>query len=313
MPLGRYATVYPTIQRTALITVVIPTLDRLGVLHEALASIAEQTYRDVEVVVVNDGGPSPGNLARRWREHFPIDVIEVAGTHGAGAARNAALDRARGEYVAFLDDDDLFLPTHLEAAAKILDADQADFVYAGAVVADRRMRSLPPQLGSLHLKAYDHVPDFLLVADPIHTGSVVTRTFRDTSVRSDESFRWCEDWDLWLSLTRTLGYRVTFTHELTSIYHQIPGTSGVVLDAQLTTPTPFSVATAQLYAKWPSDDPLVTSYRRWSKAFDTYRDDRIARRLPIPPHIYDRVLQHLHGRFAAGDPADPAAIPGLFA
>jgi hypothetical protein len=299
-------------QGRALITVVIPTLARSDLLPDALLSIADQTYRDVDVIVVNDGGPSPEAVLRPWRERFPVELIELPRTCGAGIARNAGVDRARGEYVAFLDDDDVFLPAHLENAAKILDADQADFVYAGAVVSDRRVSSLPADLASLHLKAYDNVADFLLVCDPIHTGSVVARNFRNTPVRSDEAFLHCEDWDLWLALTRTLNYRIAFTDDLTSIYHQIPGTTGVVLDAQLTTPTPFTVATAQLYAKWRSSDPLVTAHRQWSKKFDTHRDERIAHRQSIPPHIYDRVLQYLHGPFTRGEAPDPAVIPELF-
>ncbi|MEO6087470.1 MAG: glycosyltransferase family 2 protein [Umezawaea sp.] len=294
-----------------MITVVIPTADREHLLSEALRSVAEQTYQDVDVVVANDGGRVPEQVLRRWRAHLPIHLVELPERLGAAAARNAALTHAHCEYVAFLDDDDLYLPTHLEMAAKALDGG-ADFVYTGAVVVDRRVDGLPAEYESLHRKAYEFTNGFLLVANFLHTGSVVTRNFRDTDLRFDESLPVCEDWDMWIALTRAYGDRVAFVDELTTVYHQVAGAQGLVAEAQQLTPSPFSVTRDRIHEKWPSPDDHVTMYRDWLTQFEVFRNTFIAGGGVVPTQLFDRVLSFLHPRFCRGETVQAHEIPALF-
>lgn len=114
-----------------LISVVVRTKDRPELLAEALESLAEGTYRRVEVVLVNDGGAPP-----RIREAFPFPVVTVdlPENLGRAAAANAGVEAATGEWIAFLDDDDLAEPEHLAALAGLSSAAGTRVVYTDAAV-----------------------------------------------------------------------------------------------------------------------------------------------------------------------------------
>ena len=94
------------------VSVVIPTFNRADLVVEALGSVFAQTLDDLEAILVDDG--STDGTAERVRERFAgesrLRVLEKP-NGGASSARNRGLDVARGRYVAFLDSDDLYLPT----------------------------------------------------------------------------------------------------------------------------------------------------------------------------------------------------------
>lgn len=296
-----------------MVSVIIPTFNRLGLLDAALGSVATQDVRNrIEVIVVNDGGPSVAPIVRAWNSALDVRLIELERRAGPAAARNVGIRLAVGKYIALLDDDDLFMPEHLSAGCKVLESDEADFVYLGSVVADRRLSGLTPDLTEFPLKAYPCDDRFLLVANFIHTGSVITRNFRNTPVRFDESLEVCEDWDLWIALTATLGYRVSFVDKITTIYHQIPAVFGLVAGGQLTSPSKFELARDYIYAKWPSDDPLVLTYRRWLIAFERRRSDLIAKKRPMPNLLFDEILRYLHKRMSNEEKANYADISRFF-
>lgn len=295
-----------------LISVIIPTLNRAELLGEALESVVNQTFDDVEVIVVNDGGRTLAPLLEEWQRKLRLRLIELTRTSGVSRARNLGVQHAGGQYIAFLDDDDVFLPHHLQTAQDALATTGSDLVYLGALVSDRRLRSLPADYSGMYRKSYHFDDKFLLVANYIHTGSVVVRSFRETRLRFDEALTLCEDWDLWIALRSRLGYRFTFVDELTSIYHQLPGTGGMVAEGQAVSPSPFSVVRDYIYAKWPSGDLRVESYRAWFTRFESYRNARITAGHPMPPHLFDGVLQSLYTSFTRGHPADILAIPAFF-
>jgi glycosyltransferase involved in cell wall biosynthesis len=94
-----------------LVSVIIPTYNRADLVQEALASVKAQTYRDFEVVVVDDGGTDgTSEVLSAWRE---IRVLRHPSPRGVAAARNTGVAAARGQWLAFLDSDDLWLPEKL--------------------------------------------------------------------------------------------------------------------------------------------------------------------------------------------------------
>src|SRR3954464_14214558 len=93
-------------------SVIIPTYGRPKFLSEAVASVLAQTCADFECIVVDDAGPELATLPNDAR----IRVIRRDENGGPPAARNTGIDAARGTYVAFLDDDDVWLPTRLSDA-----------------------------------------------------------------------------------------------------------------------------------------------------------------------------------------------------
>jgi glycosyltransferase involved in cell wall biosynthesis len=180
--------------------VVIPTRDRWPQLTVAgLPAALAQEQVDHEVVVIDDGssdGTSPGLAGL----HEPrLRVLRNDSPRGVAAARNRGLAEARAEWVAFLDDDDLWSPDKLRAQLAAADSG-ADFVYAGGVVTDpegRPLRDSPaPEPGTLaRALARRNV-----IGGP---SAVMVRT--DTLRRLggfDERFSLLADWELWIRLAR---------------------------------------------------------------------------------------------------------------
>ena len=102
----------------ALVSVIVSTYNRYERLQQALASALAQTYRPTEIIVVNDGSTDPRYREARpagitWID-LPANTKELLGFPCLGYVRNVGIRHARGEYLAFLDDDDTWLPEKLE-------------------------------------------------------------------------------------------------------------------------------------------------------------------------------------------------------
>jgi glycosyltransferase involved in cell wall biosynthesis len=295
--------------RPPTVSVIIPTRDRPRLLDAAVCSVAAQDLDGaVEAIVVNDGGRSVASLLDAWEGLVPVRLVELERHVGAGAARNIGIELAEGDHLAFLDDDDLFLPGHLATGCEQLRRGVADLVYLGAIVAPCRLSVRPDDLAAFTLKAYRYDPRFLMVANFVHTGSVIVRNFRRAPVRFDETLDVCEDWDLWLALTISLGYRALLVDEVTSVYHQVAGAPGLVANALQVSPSRFALAREYIHAKWPAHDALVCAHRKWMVALERRRSELIARHQPLPNLLFDEVLAYLHDRVSREQPPDHAAL-----
>jgi glycosyltransferase involved in cell wall biosynthesis len=101
-------------------------------LRETLESLIEQTYNDWELVIINDGSSdSTESIIFEYKSKgYPI-IYQYQENKGLGASRNEALKLSRGEYIAFIDHDDTWLPVKLEKQVSILDLQpEIDFVYS---------------------------------------------------------------------------------------------------------------------------------------------------------------------------------------
>src|SRR4051812_9468088 len=114
------------------VTVIIPTQNRPQMLRDALLSVCRQTYQDWEAIVVNDGGPEVNAVLGALPSMQNLQVINLPTVQGPAAARNAAIQAAHGEILAFLDDDDVYRPHHLERLVAALQASNAGLVYSAA-------------------------------------------------------------------------------------------------------------------------------------------------------------------------------------
>lgn len=153
-------------------SVVIPTYNRPEYLREAIQSVVSQTFADFELIVVDD---SPEETARPVIESFAdVRLSYVTNDHSSGGAgtRNAGIERARGTWVAFLDDDDLWLPQKLERQAEKIAGsdDQVALVYTGHTTfrqgSGRTFTFIPSKEGWIHedLLAWNVINGFYSVA-----------------------------------------------------------------------------------------------------------------------------------------------------
>ena len=103
------------------VSIVIPTCNRPELLKRALKSVTEQTYNDYEVIVIDDGQKERAHSIVSTFSSLPITYIQNEVSLGGGGARNKGISTAQGEYVAFLDDDDVWVPDKLEIQVMLLD------------------------------------------------------------------------------------------------------------------------------------------------------------------------------------------------
>jgi glycosyltransferase involved in cell wall biosynthesis len=119
-----------------LVSVVIPAYKAAAYISETLQSVFSQTYPNFEVILINDGSPDTPELERAIAPFRDCLLYIQQENHGPSAARNAGIRRARGEYVAFLDADDLWFPGCLAAQVDLALSRQppCDLVYADVLV-----------------------------------------------------------------------------------------------------------------------------------------------------------------------------------
>ena len=188
------------IDQGPLVSVVVRTCDRPALLAEALESIAASTYRRLEVVLVDDGEHEV-DLPRAFP--FPLERIDCGPRQGRAAAANRGVAAARGDYVTFLDDDDLVEPEHFAVLAKLVGAAGVRVAYTDAAVGvyeldgDRGWRQIERRLPY----SRDFDSELLLVDNyiPLNT-LIVERVLFDDAGPFDEELTFFEDWDLLVRL-----------------------------------------------------------------------------------------------------------------
>src|ERR1035441_4579094 len=251
-----------------LVSVVIATRNRPRLLRLALASVAAQKDMPagaVEAVVVNDGGTDlTAELANAAAAGLRVQPVVLQARRGLPAARNAGIDVARGEFLAFLDDDDVFLPGHLHAALQVLGSGDADAAYTTCLISPVRIDPAQPAPEVGVSSGYPFDPGLLSVANYIPVHSAVLRRPASASARFDQELAALEDWDFWLRLSRDYGYRFVHVAEPTVVYHRIPGQASMcgstVSDAAAL--GGFGTLVQQLWRRWPAAPPRRPA-RRW--------------------------------------------------
>ncbi len=181
-------------------SVVIPVFDRAASIGPTLASVRDQSFADLECIVVDDGS-SDGAQLRAAVEALDDPRFRYLRREngGGGAARNSGTGAARGDYIAFLDSDDLFLPRKLETFQQVLTGDPGVVHYSRMFVERgvarrwiRPDRAIAPD---------ETVAEYLFVANQfIQTSTIVLPRATALRVPFDESLRKGQDLDLCVRL-----------------------------------------------------------------------------------------------------------------
>lgn len=108
-----------------LVSIIIPTYNRTNYLKLTLDSIENQSFKDYEVLVIDDGTPGDDNLLL-CKEYEKVEYTKILNSGGPSKPRNVGIAKAIGKYIAFVDDDDVWLPKKLEIQVKILE-ENSDF------------------------------------------------------------------------------------------------------------------------------------------------------------------------------------------
>ena len=202
-----------------LISVVMPAFNAERYICESIESVLNQSYENIELIVINDG--STDNTAQAVAHLMHAIIYIETENKGVSAARNLGIQQAKGEWIAFLDADDIWLPNKLQSQLDGLDEcswSYTDSFYLGDHYTAKTKRSdLSPLLAGDIFEA-------LLTENIITTSSVIVRKSLIQDLGGfDESLAALEDWKLWLDIAKE--HAISYIDQPLLMYRVYPGST----------------------------------------------------------------------------------------
>jgi len=193
------------------VSVIIPTYNTADLIGEALDSVFAQTFRDFEIIVINDGSPDTPKLERVLAPYLNRILYLKQDNRRASGARNNGIGHAKGEFLAFLDSDDSWMPEYLDAQIEQL-ARQPDLdmvycdceIYGTGHQPGKTFMQVCPSRGEVSFES-------LVREDcqiPI-SGTLVRRQLLVDAGLFDETIPMCDDYEMWLRLAYR-GARISY-------------------------------------------------------------------------------------------------------
>jgi glycosyltransferase involved in cell wall biosynthesis len=191
-------------EKKGLVSVIIPSYNGELFIAEALESVATQTYPHWELIVVEDASHDrTENIVKAFRRQVPnhrVKFIRHSHNQGVSATRNTAIQASKGEWIAFLDHDDIWLSHHLEESHKQLEELSADLCFCDVERFEDSDKS-GGHYATLNL-VHDWMNRLFLKNELVLSSVVLRRRAMDSTCPFDTSpnLQHCEDYDLWLRL-----------------------------------------------------------------------------------------------------------------
>ena len=183
-----------------LVSVIIPTYNKALYLKEAIESVLNQTYKNLELLVIDDGSTdNTAEIIKLFNDNRLIYFYQ--NNKGPAAARNVGIENSKGEFIAFLDSDDLWLEEKLEKQIKFLkENNEVGMLGTGFYKIDENKNII----GKKQFPAdNDRLKKILIKFNPFAQSSVILRKEVIQKVgKYDESFLESEDYDFWLRIAR---------------------------------------------------------------------------------------------------------------
>lgn len=235
------------------VSVILPTYNRAAILHNAVQSVLTQTFSDFELLIIDDCSKDETRQVVSSMTDKRIRFVSLEKNSGGGASRNAGIFRSKGEYIAFIDDDDRWLPDKLETQLSFLENKPVDLCYCAVKKTYwskylKQTRFNRPKSENLH-KAI--MQDNFIGG----TSSVIVRRTALAEINGfDPSLPALQDWDLYIRLikqqTRIQGiskplneyYKIDEKHSISRSYKK------------------FSTASGYLVKKY-SEDPFIDYFK----------------------------------------------------
>ncbi|MCM1251276.1 MAG: glycosyltransferase [Clostridium sp.] len=202
------------------VSIIIPTYNRADCIEKSVRSVLEQTYREFELIIVDDGSTDNTQDVINSIEDERMRYIKMPENHGASAARNEGIRQAAYEYIAFQDSDDWWKPDKLEKQMQaLMDNPQAGMVYCAYECNrfDGDITIVPDEQIPLHDKQGD-IYEKLLCRNTIGAPTVLARRECFSKVGLFcENLSCLEDWELFMRIAKE--YSILFIEEPLVIVH----------------------------------------------------------------------------------------------
>jgi glycosyltransferase involved in cell wall biosynthesis len=194
------------------ISVIIPAYNIADYIAETLDSVFAQTYTNYEVIVINDGSPDTPEFERVLEKYRDKIVYLKQENKGVGPARNFGIEHSKAELLAFLDGDDIWLPTFLESQIHFLQTNNYDLVYCDAYLfGDKYLGTKTYMNGGSPSEGEATFENLLAYKCCVMMSGTVTKkqSVLDVGMFNPEDIR-AQDFDLWLRMAHAgakLGYQ----------------------------------------------------------------------------------------------------------
>jgi glycosyltransferase involved in cell wall biosynthesis len=187
-------------QNIELVSVVVPTHNRAQLLKATITSILNQKYNNLEIIIVDDGSDDETENTVKLFNDKRIVYYKAARLANLGKLRNIGISLSKGRYIAFCDDDDIWLPGKLEKQIPLLD--KYDFVCSNASIINIDGEIIQPLKNLWELKDKLLETKYLLLGNCIITSSVILKKelLYNRFIEKD-STNSAEDYELWLKLS----------------------------------------------------------------------------------------------------------------
>lgn len=191
------------------ISVIIPTFDRPKFLENALDSLKTQSFKNFEVIIINNGTVQISDLVEKYKGKIEIKLYESDIRGSVSHAKNIGLKNSSGKYIAYLDDDDWYHPEHLSTLFTFLEKSGNLFAYSDALV---ELQDKKEDSYFTTKKFVEYSKDFsknlLLIKDYIFTPCVMhhRRCFEIVGY-FDEKLSTDEDMDMWIRMSRIYDFK----------------------------------------------------------------------------------------------------------
>lgn len=240
-----------------MVSIIVRTKDRPVLLKRAIASIARQTYRPIEVVLVNDGGCDIDvDELKRILGNVTLNYVGLQENTGRAHAANVGVENAHGDYIGFLDDDDEFYPDHVSILISSLKQSNFKVAYSAVEFIEKKFgndnQGFISTRKTLFAEPFSYAN--LLIANYIPLMSLLFESNLLKSLMFDESFDLYEDWDMLIRAGEVTQFH--FVNTVTAVYSQW-GSSQIAFSSPSET---IRQETLKLYAKHRLKMPLELVY-----------------------------------------------------
>lgn len=202
-----------------LVSVIMPVYNAERTLSQSVDSVLVQTFKDFELIIVNDGSTdSTGEILNKLSDER-INIISIQNS-GPSAARNEGIRFAKGKYLSFIDSDDLWTKDKLEKQyTKLRNQPECDVVYSWTIFIDENGRYIHPLKP---VRYQGNVYEKMLINNFVGSGSniLVTRRSIESSGYFNPDLKYGEEWELLIRLSKN--YKFTVVDEYQIFYRQNP-------------------------------------------------------------------------------------------
>jgi len=196
------------------VSVIIPTFNRPALLAQAVRSVLDQTSRALEIIII-DNGSNPehlNELSKIGNSNNLINIVRLQSNKGPGYARNIGIEKSKGDWILFLDDDDILAPDFLEACFESIRFEEnVEMIIARAVCFREGSPVFYPQdaIGAINLRPYKKDPITTMLINGITIGSCLVSRKSIGSLRFREDIWHGEDMLFWFSLMQNINKLTT--------------------------------------------------------------------------------------------------------